>query len=112
MAMARPFLVSPDLDADALLSDPLTVSELANLFGFSRKRMRPILDRMKGAERLGPRWRVPLVKMPPAYLIRVGLLAPVLTHKEAVELVDLLSVRDEMGRFEHAGRPPSSQSNG
>ena len=111
MATAAPYLVSPELDAGKLLSDPLTVSELAHLFGYSRKRFRPILDEIEGAEPFGTRWRIPLHKMPPKYLIGQGLLSPFIPHSKAVEMVDLLTVRDEMSRLEQAGRAASNQPN-
>lgn len=72
----------PDVDphtaaralAESLLTEPMTVSRLAEYFGVGRNKMRRILDAMPGTERHGRLCRVPVAKMPPAYLIERGLL--------------------------------------
>ena len=69
---------------DGMLTEPMTVSELCAYWGeISRPMMRRILEEMEGAKRLPAvrggtdrLWRVPVSKMPPKYLMRIGLLKP------------------------------------
>lgn len=96
-----PFLVSPHLAqfGDRLRTDALTVREWTEYFGrCSTKRMRTILRGMSAvgdAWQLGTAWQIRLIDAPARYLIDVGLLAPVVSRKLAIELVDAL----ELGRF-------------
>lgn len=59
-----------------LLTEPLTLTELARLFGCNRDTMRKAIGRMTEAERFGKMWRLPVRKMPPAYFLERGLLIP------------------------------------
>jgi hypothetical protein len=64
------------LDVSRVLTEPLKVYELADLFGLERHLMCRWLREIPGATRLGGFWRVPITQMPPAYLLSKGLLAP------------------------------------
>jgi len=92
-----PFLVAPELapHLDKLLADALTVGQLANLFGFSRRRMGMLLKRTKGAQRMGARWRLPLLTMPPAYFVAVRLLSPAVSIQNAKEIIDAFDLRKD-----------------
>lgn len=57
-----------------LLTEPMTVSELAGWFDVNRDTMAKVLAGMPGVDRFGGRYRLPLAKMPPRYLIDRGLL--------------------------------------
>lgn len=60
----------------SLLTEPMTVSELARLFGVNRSTMKSAIGRMPDAERFGSMWRLPIRQMPPAYFLERGLLIP------------------------------------
>jgi hypothetical protein len=50
-----------------LLSEPLTIKALAQLFKTNRNKMKSMLTHMDGAEIFAGKWRVPLKKCPPQY---------------------------------------------
>lgn len=52
---------------DNLLSEPLTIKALAQLFKTNRNKMKSMLTHMAGAEPFAGKWRVPLSKCPPQY---------------------------------------------
>ena len=65
-----------------LLTEPMTITELAlEWFQIGRNSMALILETMEGVERCGKKVRVPLVKMPPKYLVSRGIL-PIATNSE------------------------------
>lgn len=49
------------------LTEPLTLLQLASWFGVGRNKMRSIIGHVKGVERCGSLYRVPIRTMPPAY---------------------------------------------
>jgi hypothetical protein len=57
-----------------LLTEPLTAIQLARYFQVNRNKMAQILKHMPGVEIVVRRYRVPLWKMPPDYLIERGIL--------------------------------------
>ena len=58
-----------------LLTEPLKLRQLADLFEVPSKKMGVIVRHIDGAVRVDRlRWRVPLCKMPPAYHIQAGLI--------------------------------------
>ena len=65
---------------DALLSEPLTLEQLADLFDVPRKKMSQILEhlvRNGRGERCGPRgrrWRIRISAMPPSYHQAAGMI--------------------------------------
>jgi len=65
------------------LSDPLSIRQLADLFGFGRQKMADVLHVMPGAEQCGGRWRVPISKMPVAWLLDAGVIVPKLVKLPA-----------------------------
>lgn len=66
----------------SLLAEPMTISALAvEWFQIGRNSMSLILETMEGVERCGGKYRVPLVKMPPRYLVSRGIL-PIVTNSE------------------------------
>ncbi|QDT89158.1 hypothetical protein [Gimesia algae] len=52
---------------EGLLSEPLTLKALAQLFKTNRNKMKSMLTHMAGAEPFAGKWRVPLMKCPPQY---------------------------------------------
>lgn len=89
-----PFLVSPDLRpfVDRLFTEPLRIADLADFFEYSPRRI-PSLMQFLGAQRVGQRWRVPLLAMPPKYLVGAKLLASVEDVELAVQYVGLAEAR-------------------
>ncbi len=69
-------LQAATIDIEAVLTEPMRVKTLARHFRVEAHKMRKILDRIPGAQKLGSMWRVPVVKMPAEYLVRRGLIQP------------------------------------
>lgn len=70
---------------DQVKTEPLTVAQLAAYFRIGRNSMTSILKRIDGAERCGRWWRLPVLRMPPRYLLERGLIVPVqLAHLDRV----------------------------
>jgi hypothetical protein len=93
--LKAPFLVSPELAPaiDQLRTEALPVREWAERFKYSDKAMRRQLKKMAAEGRAwkwGARWQIPLLYAGDRYLIDAGLLAPALSRKEAIEVVDLV----------------------
>jgi len=60
---------------DELLTEPLSVAELAELFRVPPRKVRRMLKGIEGAVRIDRScWRVPLRAMPPNYLLAEGLI--------------------------------------
>jgi hypothetical protein len=57
-----------------VLSEPMTIVRLAQLFHVHRTLMSRVLQRMEGAEKFGGLWRVPIRRMPIGYLRDQGLI--------------------------------------
>ena len=61
----------------SLKTEPLNLQQVADLFEVNKRKAAMILRRMRGAERIDRlTWRVPIVNMPPSYLIQCGLIVP------------------------------------
>jgi hypothetical protein len=69
-------LHSGSLNTGRLLSEPLDTWKIAKYFGVGRHRVPDLIEGMAGVERIGRRFRLPLEKMPPRYLLAVGLIVP------------------------------------
>ena len=59
-----------------LLTEPMTITEIAGHFGLSRQKARVMLKHMAGVENVAGKFRVPALKMPVAYLVSVGVISP------------------------------------
>ena len=57
-----------------LLTEPLTVIQLAGYFRINRNKMAQILKHLPGVEIVARRYRIPLWKMPPQYLVERSIL--------------------------------------
>ena len=67
---------------NGLLTEPMTITELATeYFKVGRNSMALMLKTMEGVERFGSKYRVPLLKMPPKYLVSRDIL-PIATNSE------------------------------
>jgi len=65
------------LEADALIK-PMKVIDLADIWGFNRRKMLVVLRAMQDAGEAiqhGHHWQIPLQKMPHTWLIKQGLLS-------------------------------------
>ncbi len=51
-------------------TEPMTLGELAEWFDVGRNRIRKVIEKIPGTERIGGRWTVPLGRMPPSYIVR------------------------------------------
>lgn len=58
-----------------LLTEPLSLRQIARYLPFRRSKLKVLLSRMDGAVEIGGRWMIPLRRMPVSYLQDVGLLA-------------------------------------
>jgi len=67
---------SPKIDVDAVLTEPMRVNLLAHYFDVEPHTMRRLLNVIPGATKIGGLWRVPVVSMPPRYLVVRGLIRP------------------------------------
>lgn len=76
------------------LSDPMSVRDLAKLFGMGRDKMGTVLEAMPGAERFGGKWRIPVSKMPIEWLLDVGLIFP--------QAVDLSAIQGQLSHRDSA----------
>jgi hypothetical protein len=65
--MAPDQQIAQQLDARLIMTEPLRVYELADLFSVERHEMRKLLDVIPGAIQTLGFWRVPIVSMPPCY---------------------------------------------
>ncbi|HET6324804.1 MAG TPA: hypothetical protein VFG04_08895 [Planctomycetaceae bacterium] len=57
-----------------VLTEPLSKGELAEYFDIHRTHVNDLLATLKGLRRVGTRFRVRIVDMPPAYWLRRGLI--------------------------------------
>jgi hypothetical protein len=64
-------------DPAVLMTEVMSAQELASWFNLSRYTVGKFLQQLDGAQRHGKFWRVPLVEMPPSYLLSRGLLVAV-----------------------------------
>jgi len=65
------------LDPSALLTEPMTLGDLAEHFGVSRRSIKGLIELIPGVTRCGRGfWRCPLQAMPPLYLVARGILLP------------------------------------
>lgn len=73
-----------------LKSEPLSRPELATHFQMSSKHVVPFVESLTGTERVGRKWRVRIVELPPSYWISCGLIVP--TEQNAQELSRTLGI--------------------
>jgi hypothetical protein len=57
-----------------LKTKPLELSEVAEVFGISNRRVSGFVDAIPGIVRIGRRVRIPLIECPPEYLADIGFL--------------------------------------
>lgn len=57
-----------------ILSEPMTLEKLARMYGIGRNNIRPYVESMDGHERIGGKFRVPIIRTTPAYLRKIGLI--------------------------------------
>jgi hypothetical protein len=80
---------SVQLAADAILTEPLNLTQLAISFGVHRNKMASILrnwmDRRVPIEQHGRLYRVPIAKMPQSWLLSRGVLLPTRLDGSAAE---------------------------
>lgn len=62
----------------SLLTEPMNATEVADHFGIGRNKVKAMLKHMPGVERIDSLYRIPVFKMPPAY-IRAHGIAPICT---------------------------------
>lgn len=55
---------------------PMELSELADWFNISTRRVKEFVCTIDGAVEVGRRWRIPVREMPPSYLLDAGLIVP------------------------------------
>lgn len=58
----------------SVMTQPLTLGEVADAFGVHRSRARAIIDGTTGAEQCGNHWRLPMHKMPVPFQREAGFL--------------------------------------
>jgi hypothetical protein len=62
------------IDFDELLTQPLSAEKVAFFFDIGRKSVPELVEGMDGVQRVGKRYRLPLRRMPPRYLLGAGLI--------------------------------------
>jgi hypothetical protein len=73
------------IDPSAVLTEPMRVRELARYFAVEAHKMRRMLDHIAGAQKLDGMWRVPILSMPPLYLLSRGLIKPAVLPADGIK---------------------------